>query len=255
LRIAAESVGMACVNDGATPPKYCLPDFYDSLYALNNKLWPLMDEVPFGPEQVKGMEKVLNDDICSDCIDKLFDYMYMSWEDADDADKHLRVYMELACSTAPDSSGNEKWCLPVEKDMNDMTEPVLDKKETGYDQAKVDAYVVKQGELWCEDLCVKIINSKYKDMNLIDLYSNQSWTCGNKQCSQEVIREREKSLEREEAFETIYCQVVSYGRMHAQTCTKRCKAPCVLRVDVSLVQAAACRESRAWGLRAGSPDA
>jgi len=141
LKMMAESVGLACVNDGAATPKYCLKEFYDSLAKMDNILFPALDADPFGDAEVAAVEKVLAENICTDCNGILFNYMYLSWEDASDDDKYLRTFMEMACSSAPDDNGNEQWCLPVLKDMEDESEPQMDTEAADYDATKFEEYV------------------------------------------------------------------------------------------------------------------
>lgn len=216
----SESVGMACVNDGVAEADYCLQDFYYSLWNMFRLLWPLMDSETevFGPAQKAAMELVLETSICSKCTGILFDYMYMNWADADEDDKYLRVYMEMACSKAPPVGGGaDKWCLPVQMDMQDDTYPELDSTKPGYKQADVDAYVDKQGDLWCVDLCVKSIKAQEKEMEMIDLYSNTSWACDMKACSPATIEARKDEIATEEMYEAQTCHVVSHVITHAFT--------------------------------------
>ena len=122
----------------------------------------------------------------------------------------------MACSKAPDIlTGQDKWCLPVMKDMEDETVPVMDEKSKDYNAAKVDEYIDKQGNLWCVDLCVKTIESKQKEMFMVDVHSNQSWTCDLKACDEDTIKEITKAMDQEEAQQALYCHVVSQVRMHA----------------------------------------
>jgi hypothetical protein len=84
-----DSVTLACINDGAATPKYCMKEFFDSLAKIDNQLFSLLFANPFGPDQVKSMETALQA-ICSDCNNRLFNYMYLTWADASDEDKYLR---------------------------------------------------------------------------------------------------------------------------------------------------------------------
>ena len=101
------------------------------------------------------------------------------------------------------------------KDMEDETEPVMDEKSKDYNAAKADEYIDKQGYLWCVDLCVKTIMAKEKEMFMVDVLSNESWTCGGHACDQATIKEITKEMETEEARESLYCHVVSQVRMYA----------------------------------------
>ena len=221
LKQMAESVGQACVTDGAATPKYCLKDFYNSYNALD-VLFTALDTTPFGDAQVKTVENVLETRICTTCNEKLFDYMYMGWADTSDDDKYMKVYMEMACSKAVGDDGADYWCLPVEKDMEDDAMPEMDPEASGYNEEAVEAYFYDQGDLWCGDLCVKTINSKYKEMYMVDLYANQSYMCGGKSCSAAEIQQYTNLISKEEAVEATYCHVVSHARMHAQGCWAHC---------------------------------
>jgi len=79
--------------------------------------WDLPSSGPtaFGPEEAKAMTKILDRKICTPCIEKLFDYMYMTWEDASDDDKYLRVFLEMTCSSAPNDDNEDAYCMPVQK--------------------------------------------------------------------------------------------------------------------------------------------
>lgn len=53
------------------------------------------------------LEQVLENDICTECNELLFDYMYLGWTEASDDDKYWRTYMEMTCSSAPNDDGDE----------------------------------------------------------------------------------------------------------------------------------------------------
>ena len=150
------------------------------------------------------------------------DKMYMGWADTTDDDKYMKVYMEMACSKAVGDNGADYWCLPVEKDMEDDAMPEMDPEASGYNEEAVEAYFYDQGDLWCGDLCVKTINSKYKEMYMVDLYANQSYMCGGKSCSAAEIQQYTNLISKQEAVEATYCHVVSHARMHAQGCWAHC---------------------------------
>ena len=210
LKMMAESVGLACVTDGAATPKYCLKEFFTSLNAMDTELWPLLLGASFGDAQVTAVESVLATKICTACNEKLFDYMYLSWADASDDDKYLRVYMEMACSKAPNDNNEQEWCLPVLKDMEDETRPA-----TG-DQAAMEKYVRDQADLWCDDLCVKIIKDKERLMGMIDLYANVSYSCDMKTCTEAQKTKALKEWAQEAAQESAYCRKVRYVHMREQ---------------------------------------
>ncbi len=144
---------MACVNDGAATPRYCLPDFINALVAMDDDggLFDLLNKDPFNEEEAAAVTKTLDDKVCIPCIEKLFDYMYMSFEDASDDDKYLRTFMDAACSSAPNDDNEDMYCMPILKYMEDDGEDdwtkagadgLLDSENPTYDAAKVKFHVL-----------------------------------------------------------------------------------------------------------------
>lgn len=88
-------MGLACVNDGAATPRW--------------------SKDPFNEKEAAAVTKILDDKVCIPCIEKLFDYMYMSFEDASDDDKYLRTFMDAACSSAPNDDNEDMYCMPILK--------------------------------------------------------------------------------------------------------------------------------------------
>ena len=208
LKMMAESVGLACVtNDDAS--KYCFKEFFNSLSAMDTKIFPMLGGT-FDQAKIDQVENALANDVCTNCNEILFDYMFLSWEDASDDDKYMRTFMEMTCSQAPNDDGGMDWCLPVVKDMEDDGQFNYDSAT----QAQIEAHVQAQGDLWCDDLCVAVIKDKEKDMFLLDLYANQSYMCVNQAtgvpqaCSADYIATQEKMLEQEEVLEASYCKVL-----------------------------------------------
>jgi len=208
LKMMAESVGLACVtNDDAS--KYCFKEFFTSLSAMDTKIFPMLFGT-FDQAKIDQVENALANDVCTNCNEILFDYMFLSWEDASNDDKYMRTFMEMTCSQAPNDDGGMDWCLPVVKDMEDDGQFNYDSAT----QAQIEAHVQAQGDLWCDDLCVKVIKDKEKDMFLLDLYANQSYMCVNQAtsvpqaCSADYIATQEKMLEQQEVLEASYCKVL-----------------------------------------------
>jgi hypothetical protein len=46
-------------------------------------------------------EKEVHREVLFPCIEKLFDFMYVTFEDASDDDKYSRTFIDAACSSAP----------------------------------------------------------------------------------------------------------------------------------------------------------
>ena len=44
----------------------------------------------------------------------------------------------------------------------------MDTTKSGYDEGKANQYVLDQAQLWCDDLCVKTIKSKDKELMVRD---------------------------------------------------------------------------------------
>ena len=98
---------MACVNDGAATPEYCLPKFFKA-----NK--------------------------------KIFDYLYLMWADASEDDQYMTLFAESLCYMAPNDDGIPQYCVPVLKMMEDDMEDdkakaiadklVLDPDSDGYNK-------------------------------------------------------------------------------------------------------------------------
>jgi len=213
---------MACLKNG---DNYCFKDFEATLLALDNKLFPTLDQSPFGATEVAALEKILSEDICTECNKLLGDYVYLTWDDVSDDEKYLKAFLEMTCSTAPDDEGVEEWCLPVTKDMEDEG-PVMDPDAAGYDEFKFEDFILDQADLWCDDLCVKSIKIKEKEMYMIDLNANPSWEChegsGEPQgpCSQAQKEQKTRKLEQEETVESTYCDVVSLHATHRTAISK-----------------------------------
>lgn len=211
---------MACVTDGAN---YCFKEFMGALRSLDEKLYPTLDGDTFGPTEVDKVEKILEEDICTTCNEMLMDYMYLTWSDATADEKYERVYMELMCSKAPDDEGEMQWCLPVTKDMEDEDYPEMDEDSADYNEDEIDEYVMEQSDLWCDDLCVKTIKIKEKEMFRIDLNAEKSYECpvnGNpSKCTQAQIDAKEKELEQAEVVESSYCGKVR-TLISARACTQ-----------------------------------
>ena len=216
---AHAQVGMACVTDGAN---YCFKEFMGALRTLDTKLYPTLDGDTFGPTEVAEVENILEQDICTTCNEKLMDYMYLTWSDATDDDKYERAYMEMMCSKAPDDEGEMQWCLPVTKDMEDEDHPEMDEDSADYDEDEIDEYVMEQSDLWCDDLCVKTIKIKEKEMFRIDLNAEKSYLCPvngiPSKCTQGQIDAKEKTMEQEEVVESSYCGKVR-TLISARACT------------------------------------
>ena len=208
LKMMAESVGLACVtNDDAS--KYCFKEFFNSMSAMDTKIFPMLDG-EFNQAKIDEVEDALEDEVCTSCNEILFDYMFLSWEDASDDDKYMRTFMEMTCSRAPNDDGGMDWCLPVVKDMEDDGQFDYDSAT----EAEIEAHVEAQTDLWCDDLCVKVIKDKEKDMFMLDLYANQSYMCVNQAtgvpqaCSADYIEAQEKMYEQMEVVEASYCKVL-----------------------------------------------
>jgi len=228
---------MACVTDGAD---YCFKEFMGALRTLDTKLYPTLDGDTFGPTEVEKVEKILEEDICTTCNEKLMDYMYLTWSDATDDEKYERAYMELMCSMAPDDEGEMQWCLPVTKDMEDEDSPEMDEDSADYDEDEIDVYVEEQSDLWCDDLCVKTIKIKEKEMTRIDLNAEKSYECRvngiPSKCSQASIDAKEKQMEQEEVMESSYC-----GKVRMLMSARACKHLVTLLLkDGAMPPVAAC---------------
>ena len=79
-------------NDDAS--KYCFKEFFNSLSAMDTKIFPMLDG-EFNQAKIDEVEDALeDDDVCTNCNEILFDYMFLSWEDASDDDKYMRTFME-----------------------------------------------------------------------------------------------------------------------------------------------------------------
>ena len=135
---------MACVNNGAATPDYCLPKFFKAIYGLADKggVFDLLEADPFNDAQANAVSAVLDTQICHDCNKKIFDYLYLMWADASEDDQYMALFVESLCAMAPNDDGIPKYCVPVLKIMEDDEEDdqakaiadklVLDPDAAGY---------------------------------------------------------------------------------------------------------------------------
>ena len=105
-----------------------------------------------------------------------------------------------------DNNGELQWCLPKTKDMED--EDMDDDELDALSEQEYKDYVNGQTNLWCDDLCVKAIKSKEKEMMIIGLHADSSYMCSMAKCSAEFINQVTQSIEKEETVESTYCDSV-----------------------------------------------
>ena len=87
IKMLAESAGMACVNDGDPTPTFCMPKFYEAFESIETILFPLIfggADGKFDDTDIKAVEAVLSTKICTGCTTAMFDYMFLSWNEATD---------------------------------------------------------------------------------------------------------------------------------------------------------------------------
>jgi hypothetical protein len=115
---------MACVDNGAATPDYCLPKFFNAIYGLADTggIFDLLKADPFDDAQAKAVIAVLDAKICHDCNKKIFDYLYLMWADASEDDQYMALFAESLCSMAPNGDGIPQYCVPALKIMEDDKE-------------------------------------------------------------------------------------------------------------------------------------
>ena len=135
---------MACVNDDAATPDYCLPKNFNTIYGLfdTGGVFELLEADSFNDVQATAVSAVLDTEICHDCNKKIFDYLYLMWADASEDDQYMALFAESLCSMAPNDDGIPQYCVPVLKIMEDDEEDdkakaitdklVLDPDSDGY---------------------------------------------------------------------------------------------------------------------------
>jgi hypothetical protein len=67
-------------------------------------------------------EKEVHREVLFPFIEKLFDFMFVSFEDASDDDKYSRTFIDAACSSAPNDDNEDMHCMPILKYMEDDDE-------------------------------------------------------------------------------------------------------------------------------------
>jgi len=79
-----------------------------------------------------------------------------------------------------------------------------------------DKVYERDANSWCDDLCVSIMKSSYKEMDMIGLKSNQSWSCVPnmdvpRKCTAAELKAKEDHINKDEAAEAAFCaQVCSH---------------------------------------------